>query len=108
MSKSKVIKKVKNNQNKIRKNKDNHNHKGKGKGKKKDVESLDRELASYWIKKGDTENAKAHLDFELDDYWKKENKPNKLDEQALITEDTAVNSQVHSQLGISNKTSIHA
>jgi hypothetical protein len=49
-------------------------------------------MANYWIKKGDTENAKAHLDIELDDYWKKETKTHKLDEQVLITEDTAVNS----------------
>lgn len=64
--------------------------------KKKDAEALDRDLANYWIKKGDTENAKAHLDVELDDYWRKEAKTHKLDEQVLITEDTAVNSQIHS------------
>jgi len=37
-----------------------------------DAESLDRELAAYWVKKGDSDTAKAHLDNELDDYWKNE------------------------------------
>lgn len=84
-----------------------NNQKGgkKGQPKKKNEEQLDKELAQYFIRSGDTETAKAHLDCELDDYWKKEDavptkkvdsKLHTFNDQALITEDTAVNSGVHS------------
>jgi len=36
-----------------------------------DADSLDKDLAKYWIKNGDGDKCKDNLDCELDDYMKK-------------------------------------
>ena len=50
-------------------------HNGKGSKKRPTSDALDKELDSYWIKKGETGTVVNHLDNEMDEYWKKANQP---------------------------------